>query len=105
MKSGLRAAIVSIHPLGPGVDRDDRRAQPRLHRRAVGHGGSSPLRRPPGVARGALSAAAAVFVSAGSAVRSPRAPRRGSGPRAAAASRECAVKYLLLAGAALATLA
>src|SRR5207248_760108 len=78
--------------------------QPRLHRRAVGHGGSSALRRPPGGARSARGAAAAVSVAAGSAVRSPQPPLPGGGPRATAAPRGHAVKYLVLAGAALATL-
>src|SRR5256885_15658195 len=57
------------------------------------------------MARGARGAPAAVSVAAGWAVRSPRPPRRGGGPRAAAAARALAVKYLSLAGAALATLA
>src|SRR5205085_2891837 len=93
------------HALRPGVDRNDRGAEAGLHRCTVGHGGAAALRRPPGVARSGGGAEGTVSLPSGPVVRATRPPRRGGGPRAAASARDRAVKYVVLVGAALATLA
>src|SRR5204862_92426 len=58
-----------------------------------------------GVARGAGRTGAAVRLPSETALRATRAPRRGGDPRPPAAPRGRAVRFVLLAAAALATLA
>src|SRR2546430_16252430 len=81
------------------------RSEAGLHRCIVGPGGAAALRGPPGVARGGGGGEGPVPLSSGPVVRATRPPRGGGGPRAAASARDRAVKYVVLAGAALATLA
>src|SRR6266581_1191374 len=91
--------------LGAGLNRDDRRARSGVRRRPVGQHRGTALCGPSGVASGARGTAETLPVASGPAVRTSRAARRAGRARAAATPRHRAVKYVLLAVAALVTLA
>src|SRR2546429_9141820 len=90
--------------LGAGLDRNDRRARPRFRGAAVGQRCAAAVRHASRMARRARGAQCPVPLSPGPTLRATRAPRRGGDPRAAAASRGRAVRYVLLAAAVLTTL-
>src|SRR5256886_6249654 len=87
--------------IGAGLHRNDRRARPRFRGSAVGQRCAAPVRHASRMARRARGAQCPVPLSSGPTLRATRAPRRGGDPRAPAASRGRAVRYFLLAAAAL----
>src|SRR5439155_5860723 len=92
--------------VGPGLDRNDRGARSRFHRRSrrQHHARAAALRRASGMAGRARRARTTVSLASGAAVRAPYPPRGGGGGAAPTAPRYHAVRYALLGLAVIATL-